>query len=51
MSFVSFWVEQVIRTTGYFDGLYTAEELQSENIKDREGKIAFLQKAIDVVSK
>lgn len=41
---------QVIQTTGFLRGLYTEEELNSENIKDRDGKIAFLQKAIDVVS-
>lgn len=40
----------MIKTTGYFDGLYTEQELQSENVKDRDSKIAFLQKAIDVVS-
>lgn len=44
------FASKVIRTAGYFDGLYTADELQSENIKDRDAKIAFLQKAIDVVS-
>lgn len=41
---------QVIQTTGFLRGLYTEEELNSENIKDRDAKIAFLQKAIDVVS-
>lgn len=43
-------IHVVIQSTGFLDGLYTAEELVSENIKDRDAKIGFLQKAIDVVS-
>ncbi|KAL9899201.1 intraflagellar transport 54 [Glossina fuscipes fuscipes] len=39
----------VIRETGSFTGLYTPEELNFENIVDREGKTRFLQKMIDVV--
>ncbi|XP_037951567.1 TRAF3-interacting protein 1 [Teleopsis dalmanni] len=39
----------VIRDTGCFEGLYTAEELTFENIKDRDDKMKFLQKMIDVV--
>ncbi|XP_037808735.1 TRAF3-interacting protein 1 [Lucilia sericata] len=39
----------VIRDTGCFDGLYTPEELTYENIKDRDDKMKFLQKMIDVV--
>ncbi|XP_073818186.1 intraflagellar transport 54 [Musca autumnalis] len=39
----------VIRDTGCFEGLYTADELNSDNIKDREDKMRFLQKMIDVV--
>lgn len=42
---------QIIQNTGFFNGLYTDDELISENVKDREAKINFLQKAIDVVSK
>lgn len=42
-------VHNVIRTTRFLDGLYTPEELNSENIKDKEAKIAFLQKAIDAL--
>ncbi|KAH8283778.1 hypothetical protein KR054_001094 [Drosophila jambulina] len=38
-----------IKQTGKFDGLYTAEEQQFENITTREDKIRFLQKMIDVV--
>ncbi|KAL5284001.1 TRAF3IP1 family protein [Megaselia abdita] len=42
-------ISAVIRDTGNFKSLYTPEELKSDNIKDREAKIAFLQKIIDVV--
>ncbi|KAH8268102.1 hypothetical protein KR026_000083 [Drosophila bipectinata] len=38
-----------IKQTGRFDGLYLPEEQQFENISDREDKIRFLQKMIDVV--
>jgi hypothetical protein len=41
----------VIQETGFLQGLFTAEELNHENIKDRESKVAFLQKVIDAVSK
>lgn len=37
----------VIKTTGFMNGLYKEEELNSENVKDKDSKIAFLQKAID----
>ncbi|XP_075685704.1 TRAF3-interacting protein 1 [Rhinoderma darwinii] len=40
---------EVIRTTGFFKGLYTESELKSDNVKDKDAKISFLQKAIDVV--
>ncbi|XP_077562994.1 intraflagellar transport 54 [Haemaphysalis longicornis] len=42
-------IHNVIKATKFLDGLYTAEELTQENIKDKEGKIAFLQKAIDAL--
>lgn len=41
---------QVIKETGFLEGLFTEEELNSDNIKDKEGKLAFLTKLIDVVS-
>lgn len=41
---------QVIKETGFLKGLYKPEELVSDNVKDREAKIAFLQKLIDVTS-
>lgn len=41
----------VIKTTGVMKGLYTESEMNSENVKDKDAKIAFLQKAVDFVSK
>ncbi|XP_065108331.1 TRAF3-interacting protein 1 isoform X2 [Paramisgurnus dabryanus] len=40
---------EVIRTTGFMKGLYEEAEMKSDNVKDKDSKIAFLQKAIDVV--
>ncbi|XP_069790406.1 TRAF3-interacting protein 1 isoform X2 [Narcine bancroftii] len=40
---------EVIRITGFLKGLYTDFEMKSDNVKDKDAKIAFLQKAIDVV--
>ncbi|XP_049584794.1 TRAF3-interacting protein 1-like isoform X2 [Syngnathus scovelli] len=40
---------EIIRTTGFMKGLYKDNELKSECFKDKEMKMAFLQKAIDVV--
>ncbi|XP_053659142.1 TRAF3-interacting protein 1 [Anopheles marshallii] len=42
-------VHAIIREHGLLDGLYTVDELNSDNIKDRDSKMAFLQKLIDVV--
>uniref|UniRef100_A0A2K6U1V6 TRAF3-interacting protein 1 n=1 Tax=Saimiri boliviensis boliviensis TaxID=39432 RepID=A0A2K6U1V6_SAIBB len=39
----------VIRMTGFMKGLYTDTEMKSDNVKDKDAKISFLQKAIDVV--
>lgn len=41
---------QVIKETGFLEGLYSEEELNSDNIKDKDAKLAFLTKLIDVVS-
>lgn len=38
-----------MRETGIFEGLFDGSELKVENIKDKEGKIAFLQKIISAV--
>lgn len=32
-------------------GLYTDAEMSSDNVKDKDSKIAFLQKLIDIVCK
>ncbi|NWY03224.1 MIPT3 protein, partial [Nothoprocta ornata] len=42
-------ITEVIRVTGFMKGLYTDFELKSENVKDKDAKISFLQKAIDTV--
>lgn len=36
---------------GFLKGLYTDAELNSDNVKDRDAKIAFLNKLIAAVSK
>ncbi|XP_029980280.1 TRAF3-interacting protein 1 isoform X2 [Sphaeramia orbicularis] len=40
---------EVIRSTGFMKGLYGENEMKSDNVKDKDSKITFLQKAIDVV--
>ena len=40
---------QVIRETGFLDGLLTEHELDSNNVKDKESKVAFLEKVISAV--
>lgn len=40
-------ITETINTTGVFNGLYSQEELKQENYKDKETKVAFLQKIID----
>ncbi|XP_026509742.1 TRAF3-interacting protein 1 isoform X4 [Terrapene carolina triunguis] len=42
-------IGEVIRVTGFMNGLYTDFEMKSDNVKDKDAKISFLQKAIDVV--
>uniref|UniRef100_A0A8C8VHI3 TRAF3-interacting protein 1 n=1 Tax=Pelusios castaneus TaxID=367368 RepID=A0A8C8VHI3_9SAUR len=42
-------IGEVIRVTGFMKGLYTDFEMKSDNVKDKDAKISFLQKAIDVV--
>ncbi|KAM9248883.1 TRAF3-interacting protein 1 isoform 1-T1 [Dugong dugon] len=42
-------ITEVIRTTGFMKGLYADAEMKSDNVKDKDAKISFLQKAIDVV--
>ncbi|XP_012340195.1 TRAF3-interacting protein 1 [Apis florea] len=42
-------VSAIISETGFLNGLYSEEELNSENIKNKEAKLAYLTKLIDVV--
>uniref|UniRef100_A0A8B9Z5I2 TRAF3-interacting protein 1 n=1 Tax=Buteo japonicus TaxID=224669 RepID=A0A8B9Z5I2_9AVES len=50
LSLLSFsFILKVIRVTGFMKGLYTDFELKSDNVKDKDAKISFLQKAIDAV--
>ena len=38
-------ISAVIKSNpGFLDGLYTEDEMNSENVKDREGKIRYLEK-------
>ncbi|KAK9871865.1 hypothetical protein WA026_015111 [Henosepilachna vigintioctopunctata] len=39
----------VIKNTGFLKGIFTQDELTAENVKEREAKIAFLNKLIDAV--
>ncbi|CAG9857542.1 unnamed protein product [Phyllotreta striolata] len=40
-------IRTVIKETGFLRGLYTEEELVSDNVKDKDAKIAFLNKLIE----
>ncbi|CAK1583709.1 unnamed protein product [Parnassius mnemosyne] len=42
-------ITNVLSTTGFFEGLFEEEELISDNVKDRESKIHFLNKVITVL--
>ena len=42
---------QSIKQYGVFDNVFTKQELISDNIKEKEEKIAFLQKLINHVCK
>ncbi|XP_022121349.2 TRAF3-interacting protein 1 [Pieris rapae] len=44
-------VTSVLKSTGFFEGLFEDHELKSDNVKDREAKITFLNKVIYVISK
>ncbi|XP_055945804.1 TRAF3-interacting protein 1-like [Argiope bruennichi] len=43
-------ITNIIKSSGFLKGLYTPAELQAENVKDKESKILFLQKTIDVLA-
>jgi TRAF3-interacting protein 1 len=42
-------IMEVIKTTNFGDGLYTAEEVDSANVKEKEQKILFLEKMLKLV--
>ncbi|CAH2094569.1 unnamed protein product [Euphydryas editha] len=42
-------VTSVLKSTGFFSGLFEDVELVSDNVKDRESKVLFLTKVISVV--
>ncbi|CAF4911094.1 unnamed protein product [Pieris macdunnoughi] len=44
-------VTSVLKSTGFFEGLFEDHELKSDNVKDREAKITFLNKVIYVISR
>lgn len=44
-------VISVIKDTGFLKGLFSTDELISENVKEKEAKVNFLNKLIDAVSK
>lgn len=44
-------IKAVIKETGFLEGLFTESELDSDNVKEKEAKVAFLTKLIDAVSK
>mmetsp|Transcript_13966 Transcript_13966/g.14568 ORF Transcript_13966/g.14568 Transcript_13966/m.14568 type:complete len:743 (+) Transcript_13966:432-2660(+) len=43
-------ISAIITTTGFADGLYTPEEMDSANINEKGAKIAYLEKIFGVVS-
>lgn len=44
-------INTVIKDTGFLSGLFTVDELNSDNVKERDAKVAFLRKLIDAISK
>lgn len=44
-------IAAVIKDTGFLKGLFAEPELKSENVKERDAKVAFLTKLIEAVSK
>merc|ERR1712048_1167063 len=43
-------VQEVVRTTGFANGLFTPEESDAASLSDKQAKVDFLNKAISVVS-
>lgn len=44
-------IKAIVKETGFLAGLYDDGELVSDNVKEKDDKIAFLNKLIDAVSK
>lgn len=42
-------ITAIIQTTGFAEGLYTIEEMDSANVKEKEIKIAYLEKIFHIV--
>ena len=42
-------ISSVISTTGFADGLYTEDEMDSSKIQDKQQKISYLEKIINLV--
>lgn len=49
-SYSYLFIDQVIHNSNILEDLYTDDELNVDNIKDRTDKIKFLQKLIDLLS-
>merc|ERR1712048_934339 len=43
-------VQEVVKTTGFANGLFTPEEADAANLADKQAKVDFLNKSISVVS-
>lgn len=43
-------IKAVITETGFLKGLFSENEMNSDNVKDKDAKINFLNKLIDAVS-
>merc|ERR1712061_517015 len=43
-------VQEVVKTTGFANGLFTPEEADAGSLSDKQAKVDFLNKAISVVS-
>lgn len=44
-------IKSIIKETGFLKGLFSEFELNSDNVKEKDAKINFLNKLIDAVSK
>lgn len=44
-------IKAIIKETGFLKGLYSDSELNSDNVKEKDAKINFLNKLIEAISK